>query len=110
MSDELEELRKKRMSELQNQVETKQKQEEMQKQVEAQRQLILQQILEPEARQRLTTLKLTRNDLVISVEDQLIQLAQAGRIRGKINDEGLKKMLKSIVPQKRESQIRIQRK
>jgi len=110
MSDDLDELRKKKMAELKEQVAQKERQEEMQKQVESQRQKILHQILEPEARQRLTNLRLTREDMVRAVENQLIRLAQAGQIKGKIDDKTLKQMLKKLYSQKKDSKIRIRRK
>ena len=67
--DELDEIRKKRLSEIQKQVEVQKQQETMQQQVDAQRQMILQQILEPAARERLATIKLARKDLATNVED-----------------------------------------
>jgi programmed cell death protein 5 len=83
-------------------------QEEMerQKQADAQIQVILMQILEPEARERLNTIKLTRPDFARSVEQQLVMLAQSGRLKHKITDEQLKALLLQLLPAKREYTIR----
>ena len=82
--------------------------EENRKQIEqeeARRQQILRQILSTEARERLSTLKLVRPDLVSNVENQLIQLAGMGRINRVIGDEELKGILSRLIGSKRETRI-----
>ena len=98
MSD-LDEIRQKRMAELQAQ------QQEAQAQFEAQKKQILAQIMTPEARQRLANLKLTKPEMVNQIELQLIQSAQTGSLRGKVTDEQLKVLLRQIAGQKREIKI-----
>ena len=117
MSD-LDEIRQKRMAELQAQqaaaqqaqqqqaaVQQQMQQQEAQAQFEAQKKQILGQILTPEARNRLANLRLTKPELVNQIELQLIQSAQAGSLRGKVTDEQLKVLLKQIAGQKREIKI-----
>ena len=116
MSD-LDEIRQKRMAELQAQQAAAQQQaqqqqavqqaqqQEAQAQFEAQKKQILGQILTPEARNRLANLRLTKPELVNQIELQLIQSAQAGSLRGKVTDEQLKVLLKQIAGQKREIKI-----
>lgn len=108
MSD-VEELRRKRMQELQQQVAAQQaasqEQEQAQKQLEAQKRQAMMQILTPEARSRLANLRLTRPEMVEQIELQLIQLAQMGRVKSKITDDQLKQLLKNLVGQKREINI-----
>ena len=115
MSD-LDEIRQKRMAELQAQQAAMQnqaqqqavaqaQQQEAQAQFEAQKKQILGQIMTPEARQRLANLKLTKPEMVNQIELQLIQSAQAGSLRGKITDEQLKVLLRQIAGQKREIKI-----
>ncbi|MBN1167250.1 MAG: DNA-binding protein [Methanospirillaceae archaeon] len=105
-NDELAEIRRKRMTELQEQASMQAEEAARQKQQDAQVQMALMQILEPEARERLNAIKLTRPEFVSSVEQQLISLAQSGRIPKKITDEQLKAMLQQAMPQKREFNIR----
>ncbi len=108
MSD-IEELRRKRMQELQQQAAAQQtnsyEQEQARQQLEAQKRQVMVQILTPEARSRLANLRLTRPEMVEQLELQLIQLAQAGRVNAKITDEQLKQLLKNLSGQKREINI-----
>lgn len=104
--DELAEIRRRRMLEMQQQASSQQDEAERQRQYEAQIHSVLMQILEPEARERLNTIKLTKPDFARSVEQQLVMLAQSGRIKNKINDEQLKVILKQVIPAKREFNIR----
>ena len=115
MSD-LDEIRQKRMAELQAQQAAMQnqaqqqavaqaQQQEAQAQLEAQKKQILGQIMTSEARERLSNLKLTKPELVGQIEIQLIQSAQSGSLRGKVTDEQLKVLLRQIAGQKREIKI-----
>ena len=107
--DELAEIRRKRMSQMQQQaVDQQMMQEEMdrQKQADAQLHMLLLQILEPEARERLNAIRLTRPDFARSVEQQLVLLAQSGRLKKKIDDAQLKALLQQIQPARKEFNIR----
>lgn len=106
--DELSEIRRRRMEQLQRQaVEQQAMQEdvERQKRAESEMQLALMQILEPEARERLNTIKLTKPEFARAIEQQLVMLAQSGRIRQKITDEQLKALLMQVAPPKKEFRI-----
>ncbi len=107
--DELAEIRRKRMGQMQQQaVDQQMMQEEMdrQKQADAQLHMVLLQILEPEARERLNAIRLTRPDFARSVEQQLVLLAQSGRLKKKIDDAQLKALLQQIQPARKEFNIR----
>jgi programmed cell death protein 5 len=107
--DEIAELRRKRAAQMQQQaIDQQLMQEDMerQKQADAQIHAILVQILDPEARERLNTIKLTKPDFAKSVEQQLVMLAQSGRLKHKITDEQLKALLQQLQPAKRDFTIR----
>jgi programmed cell death protein 5 len=107
--DELAELRRRRLEQLQRQSVDQQSMEEelrRQKQVDAQIHHVLLQILEPEARERLANIKLTKPEFARAIEQQLVALAQSGRIKQKITDAQLKELLTQLVPQKKDWNIR----
>jgi len=107
--DELEEIRRRRLMELQRQrekeIEELRRQQEMRREIEAQKKAILRVILEPEARERLARIKLAHPEISESIENQLIALAQSGRIQQKISDEMLVEILKRALPKKRDTKI-----
>ncbi|MCC4768335.1 MAG: DNA-binding protein [Methanosarcina vacuolata] len=113
MDDELDEIRKRRLAEIQRQqaqnqqpdIQAAYQQEQAKAEMEAQKQAILRQILTPEARERLTTLKMSRPALGEQLEMQLISLAQGGRLPSQISDEQLKKLLMKMQPKKRKTSI-----
>ncbi|MEM1578729.1 MAG: DNA-binding protein [Archaeoglobaceae archaeon] len=104
--EDIEEIRRRKILELQRQKELEElrKQEEMRRQYEAQKQAILRAILEPEARERLGRLKLAHPDIAEVVENQLVYLAQAGKIQTKITDSMLVEILRKA-QKKRETRI-----
>jgi len=107
--DELAELRRRRLEQLQRQSADQQGMEEelrRQRQVEAQIHHILLQILEPEARERLANIKLTKPEFARAIEQQLVAIAQSGRLKQKITDAQLKELLTQLIPQKKDWNIR----
>jgi programmed cell death protein 5 len=103
--EELEELKKRRILELQQQQAEKERQAQMQQELEAQKQAILRQILTPEARERLNRIKIVKPELAEAVELQLIQLAQAGRLGNVLTDEQLKTILRRLTDKQRDIKI-----
>lgn len=107
MSDEeLEELRRRKLSALRQQVSDEQRSTQMQQQLEQQKQALLRSMLSPEARQRLTNLKMIKPEFTEQLELQLIQLAQQGKIPVPLSDEHLRRILMQLQSTKREPQIR----
>ena len=105
---ELEELRRRKMAEIQSQATQEQHAAAQRAELDAQKQMVLRAILEQDARERLSRIRLTRPDVAESVENQLILLAQQGRIRGKVTDDVLKQFIARLMPPSRD--IKIERK
>ena len=108
MDDELEKLRKKKMQGIQQQQisdEDLEGQEQQHKQREEQRKAVLRTVLTTEARERLGRIKVARPEIAENVENQLILLAQSGRLKTKVNDQQLRELLQRILPKKRDIKI-----
>lgn len=106
---ELEELRRRKIEEYQRRLAEAYEREREKKELEARKAAILRRILTPEARSRLENIRLVKPELAEQLELYLIQLASAGRIKGVLSEEDIKKILKSITSTQ-ETRIRILRK
>ena len=104
--EELEQLRRRRLAELQRAAAEEDRRAEVQQQVEVQKQAILKRILTVEARQRLTNIKMVKPEFADQLELQLIQLAQSGRVKLPISDAQLKDALIRMQSQRKDITIR----
>ncbi len=110
--DDIEAIRKKKLRNLQQQQQQQQMfsqedfEDAQQKEFEDQKKLILRAILTDDARERLGRIKAARPEMADNLENQLIMLAQSGRLKNKINDEQLRELLAKILPKKRDITIR----
>jgi len=102
---ELEALRQRRMAEMQQSGQQQAEAKERARQMEIQKQAMLRQILTPEARDRLSNVRVASPDIANMVEMQLIQLAQSGRLAGMVSDAMLRDILMRVTPQRREITI-----
>jgi len=103
--EELEDIRKRKLASLREQALEDQVREQQAAEAEAQKEAILRQILTPEARSRLTNIRMVKPQVAEQIELQLIQLASSGRLRARVTDEQLKGLLQQITGQERERKI-----
>jgi programmed cell death protein 5 len=103
-----EELKKRLMQQrmqaaMQNQSEMAAQHAQMQQAEETLR-VLMTQILETKARERLSNLKLVKPEMAMQLQLYLAQLYQAGQIKQKINDEQLVMILRKLT-EKRDTKI-----
>ena len=110
MDDELEAIRKRKLSEIQQQQMNSQgaalEESARKKEFEEQKKAALRQILTNEARERLGRIKAARPEVAENIENQLIMFAQSGQLKNKINDEQLRELLSKLIPKKRDIKIK----
>jgi programmed cell death protein 5 len=104
--DELEAIRQKKMASLREQALREQAEEQAVAEAQAQKEAILRQILTPEARQRLTNIKMVKPQFAEQIEMQLIQLASTGRLKSRVTDEQLKTLLQQLQGKERERKVK----
>lgn len=75
------------------------------RELEAARQRVLLSLLDAEARQRLTNIRMVKPELAAAVENYLISAASSGRLNRPLSDEELKQILLSIQQPKRDFKI-----
>ena len=74
------------------------------------RQSILNQILDPDAADRLGRIRLVKESRATNVENRLIMLARSGQLRQKVTEDQLKEMLNSVAENKEEKIVISRRK
>ncbi|KAK8103966.1 uncharacterized protein PG998_010999 [Apiospora kogelbergensis] len=83
--------------------------EQKQAEAEAARQSILNQILHPEAADRLGRIRLVKESRATDVENRLIMLAQTGQLRAKVTEDQLKDLLNAVADTREEEKIVVSR-
>ncbi|TKW54362.1 uncharacterized protein CTA1_8454 [Colletotrichum tanaceti] len=86
-----------------------QQQEQRQQQEQEARQQMLNQILHPEAADRLGRIRLVKEQRAQDVENRLIMLAQSGQLRSKVTEAQLKELLAAVADNKEEEKIVVSR-
>lgn len=108
--DEIDDLRREKLEELQERAQQQPDQEDAQQaarqQAEAQKQAILRQYLTDGARKRLNSVRMSKPDFAEQVEQQLIALAQSGRLGNKIDESQMKQLLSELSPDSQSFNIR----
>lgn len=106
--EELQKLREEKMEQLKEEQggADEEAMEAQRQQAEAQKKAVLRQHLTDDARKRLNTVKMSKPDVGEKVEQQLVALAQSGRVQGKIDDEKMKQLLSELTPDSKSFDIR----
>ena len=79
--------------------------QEKNSELKTQKEMMLKQILSPDARLRLNNIRMVKPDLANLVETYLLNLAGQGKITGQISDDQLKQILLSAQQPKRDFKI-----
>ena len=105
--EELQELREKKMEQLKEQQGDGEAEaaESQRQQAEAQRKAMLRKALTDGARKRLNTVQMSKPEFGEQVEQQIVALAQSGRLNGKIDEEKMKELLQEMKPESKSFDI-----
>lgn len=103
---DLEEAREKKLSELKQKMFEENQKEQQASEVREKLDLILRQVLEPNAMSRLANVKLVNQELYLKTVQAIVYLANNGKLSGKVSDVQLKNLLEQLVPRKKEISIR----
>ncbi|MFX0107096.1 MAG: DNA-binding protein [Candidatus Hodarchaeota archaeon] len=104
--DELEAIRQRKLAALKEQALEDQAREQQIAEAQAQKEALLRQILTPEARSRLTNIRMVKPQLAEQIELQLIQLASSGRLKARVTDEQLKTLLQQLQGRERDTKVK----
>jgi len=101
--DRLEELREQKRKELKQRQQggegdAAERQQAAQEQAEAQREAVLKKHLTDGARQRLNAVEMSKPQVAKQVKQQVVALAQSGRVQDRIDEQQMKELLKELQP------------
>ena len=97
--ERLEELREKKLQELQDRAGEG-------GDAEAQQEAVLKQYLTDGARQRLNAVEMSKPEFAKQVKQQVASLAQSGRVQGRIDEDQMRDLLKELQPEQKSFDIR----
>ena len=106
--DELERIREQKKEQLREQAQAQEGEamEAQRQQAEAQKKAVLRQHLTDGARKRLNTVKMSKPQAGEKVEQQVVALAQSGRLQEKIDEDQMKELLRELTPDSKSFDIR----
>lgn len=106
--DELERIREQKKEQLKDQAASQDgdAMESQRQQAEAQKKALLRQHLTDGARKRLNTVKMSKPEAGEKVEQQVVALAQSGRLQNKIDEDQMKELLRELTPDSKSYDIR----
>ena len=96
--EDLDEIRRRKLEELKQQAVQQQMAEVQEREFEAKKYQLMRKILSSEGRQRLENIRMVKPEFAEQIEIQLIQLFQAGKLRGAVPlpDKAFKNLLEQI--------------
>jgi programmed cell death protein 5 len=106
--DDLEQIREQKKEQLKEQAQGRDEEamEEQRQQAEAQKKALLRQNLTDGARKRLNTVKMSKPEVGEQVEQQIVALAQSGRLRDQIDEDQMKELLREMTPDSKSYDIK----
>jgi len=110
--NEEEEIKKRLLQQRMQESAQAQMQQQMQTQMQQQQleetlRIIMQQILEPKARERLSNLKMVKPEMALQLQAYLAQLYQAGQLKGLVSEQQLVAILQKLsAAEKKEFKIK----
>lgn len=97
MSDDIEDIRERKMRELQEKASNDGKDmEEKQREAEMQKEALLKKKLTEGARRRLNTVQMAKPEFGEQVEQQILTLVQSGRVKDRIDEDTMKQILEEL--------------
>ncbi|AWB28283.1 DNA-binding protein [Halococcoides cellulosivorans] len=107
--EEIEQLRQKKMEQMREQAQGQdggnEQQEAARQQADAQRKAMLRKHLTDGARKRLNAVEMTKPQQAKKAEQQVLALAQSGRVQGKIDEDDMRKILQELSPDSKDFNI-----
>jgi programmed cell death protein 5 len=109
--DRLDELREKKKEQLKQRKQQgggdpEAAQQAQREQAEQQKQALLRQHLTDGARKRLNTIKMSKPEFAEKAEQQILALAQSGRLQEQIDEEQMKELLRELKPDSQSFNVR----
>ena len=101
-----EEIKRKMLEQMQGEMEEERQRQVEKETIETQKRALLRSLLDSEARARLERIRLAKPEEAAYIEIQIIRLYQLGKIKERITDDIFKKLLKRLVPSRRDIRIR----
>jgi len=105
---DIEAIRQRRLAELQMQKTGGD--EQRKRETEERRAALIQQVLTPEARERLSRIHLVKPEKARAVEDMILRAAQSGQLGGMVDEQNLISLLGQLSKNTTQPKITIQRK
>ncbi|QQR92726.1 MAG: DNA-binding protein [Candidatus Iainarchaeum archaeon] len=102
---DIEDIRARKLEEMKSRMASQQEEADSQAKMEQQLSALLNNILTPEAKARLSNVKLVNYEKYLQVAQGIIMMARQGKLPGKINEDQLKALLAQVTPPKKEFNI-----